>query len=105
MRRWKVLNNLYAYYALGVILMAGIKPINIKERAYVVNRSWTPSKILSRKNEKETFRVEAHFSESVNHRYIRQPYEQTFRELQRLTDAGSFGLNINYYSYMFAEWG
>ena len=41
----------------------------------------------------------------VNHCYIRQPYEQTFRELQWLTEAGSFGLNINYYSNMFAEWG
>jgi len=62
-------------------------------------------KIWTEKNEKETFRVEAHFSESVNHCYIRQPYEQTFRESQQLIGAGSFGLNINYYSDMFAEWG
>ena len=32
-------------------------------------------------------------------------YEQTFTEKQRLTEAGSFGLNIYLYSDMFAEWG
>jgi len=42
---------------------------------------------------------------TYNHCYIRQPYEQTFRELQRLIEAGSFRLNIYYYSDMFAEWG
>jgi len=44
----------------------------------------------------KTFRV---FSRSgtFNRCYIRQPYEQTFRELQQLIEAGSFGLNMIYY--------
>jgi len=32
-------------------------------------------------------------------------YEQTFRELQGLTEAGSLNLHIQLYSDMFAEWG